>query len=168
MSEPLTCPRCGEPGIMRPDGSVICKVSRHGWGYTVDDWNRRAPNPLLTPENQDYLALIKLEAVEAERDKWMARFEEAEYRGLAYMQERDKLRNEVVLLRAEIVSAGSQLLNVQQDCVKAEARCRELEIQLRDFQASYGRVCGQLQTLRQQVENKELDKPQEGGKEEGK
>ena len=33
--------------------------------------------------------------VEADRDKWMGQFDEAEHRGLAYMEERDKLREDI-------------------------------------------------------------------------
>ena len=53
--------------------------------------------------------------VEAERDKWMGQFDEAEHRGLAYMEERDKL---------ESMFAGlTDWINVEaRECGVAEAK----------------------------------------------
>ena len=45
---------------------------------------------------------VRHEEAEADRDKWMGQFDEAEHRGLAYMEERDKLAARVEKLEAII------------------------------------------------------------------
>ena len=45
-----------------------------------------------------------------------------------YKQYREKAEAELVLMKAERDGLGSQLLDVQQDCIKADARVKEREV----------------------------------------
>ena len=58
---------------------------------------------------------VRAQKAEADRDKWMGQFDEAEHRGLAYMEERDKL---------ESMFAGlTDWINVEaRECGVAEAK----------------------------------------------
>lgn len=57
MSEPLNPCWCGAPAKQKRNGFVMCAlVSRHGYAYDAEEWNRRAPDPLLALVREAFVA----------------------------------------------------------------------------------------------------------------
>ena len=70
--------------------------------------------------------ITALEEAEADRDKWMGQFDEAEHRGLAYMEERDKLGAQVKLLESDLKNSHACWNAACEDITKYKARVKEL------------------------------------------
>ena len=70
--------------------------------------------------------ITALEEAEADRDKWMGQFDEAEHRGLAYMEERDKLAAQVKLLESDLKNSHACWDAACEDITKYKARVKEL------------------------------------------
>ena len=73
------------------------------------------------------LERIDKEKAEAERDRWMGQFDEAEHRGLAYMEERDKLREDIAnhFATEHLAGDGPEIDRWKAKCDKLAAKLKE-------------------------------------------
>ena len=71
--------------------------------------------------------------LEDDRDKWMGQFDEAEHRGLAYMEERDKLAAQVKLLESDLKNSHACWNAACEDITKYKARVKKLETEVLNY-----------------------------------